>query len=167
MLFQDLPMDLVHRIFICGSADLEQIAQSYRVYSYAINLTRVSKQWLEAAESCHALWSTISIVERRGELIPPLPVAKRWIARSGDHPLSFSIGSRLSNEENMLQALFAPHHQRWRKVDFRDSFSTAVLPDGPVNSTYPALRSLSVANRRQAVTIPKIGTALGWTSCST
>lgn len=100
---------------------------------------------MQAALSCHALWSTICIVERRGELVPPLQAAKQWIARSGNHPLSFSIGSELSNQKEVLQTLFTPHYQRWREIDFQTSFPTAILPNTPVDPTYPALQSLSVA----------------------
>ncbi|KAF7374703.1 hypothetical protein MSAN_00355400 [Mycena sanguinolenta] len=72
-------------------------------------LTQISSNWRSVALATPSLWTSIE---------------KRWIARSGSCPLSFSIEESITKDyhkEGMTTSatvldLYAPHYHRWRAI---------------------------------------------------
>lgn len=118
--------------------------------------------YLQAMEgaclSCPALWSTIGIYQQDSLGIrPPPPETERWIARSGNHPLSLCIGTE--DTKHALKGLIVPHHLRWHDLGVQTPFPISILPEESLGIKYPALRRVisSLLSKGGASPIPNPG----------
>jgi len=118
--FDQLPSEIMGEIFLQCLLRKDYFVRP-RSYDAPMVLCGVSHHWREVALSTPALWSSISVLFIHGQLRPNGLLARSWLERSGQHPLSIELvvegDPRLESLAEVFQ-IFIPTYKRWRHARF-------------------------------------------------
>ncbi|KAJ7069480.1 hypothetical protein C8F01DRAFT_1112882 [Mycena amicta] len=165
---RSIPLDMLQEIFVaCLPTDRNSVMSASEA---PVLLGRICSHWRTVAFQTPALWARLHIVEPQcpsrwtytdgaktivaDKTAQRLDIAKHWLGRSGQRPLSISFkGSNISNREALdkqstlsFLRLLSSHVARWKIIDLSfvlDIDMFAELTQLETNSA-PLLQSLTL-----------------------
>ncbi|KZP34320.1 hypothetical protein FIBSPDRAFT_1035387 [Athelia psychrophila] len=93
----------------------------YECDNTPLMVASVSRQWRNVALSTPQLWSVLSLVLRPKHTKQYIELAKMWLFRAGNSPLSIRLVTYKDYNEpfRKLMEIFAPTSRRWRHIHFK------------------------------------------------
>ena len=128
---QEVPpeiLSIIFQFFISPYSDSEPYPYS------SLRLGAICGRWRALAWSTPCLWNSISIDFDRGSLVDKLRLAREWLSRSGELPLSITITAGSSRDPSLLDVTLLcalidainGYAYRWRVLDI--SLPPPMLP---------------------------------------
>ncbi|KIL63090.1 hypothetical protein M378DRAFT_25286 [Amanita muscaria Koide BX008] len=131
MLFDDLPLEIIQRIFTfcCGAVMFEEPSQTpgTRTGATQVTLSLVCSRWREVALNTSELWGDVAVEYHAGEREPQS--AHNWLNRAGMTPISLSISVFRASESQVAaisQILLSSFHVT--SLDVGSFYSFLLVP---------------------------------------
>ncbi|KAM6499676.1 hypothetical protein JOM56_005184 [Amanita muscaria] len=137
MLFDDLPLEVLQRIFTfcCGTVTLKEPSQTpgTRTGATQVTLSLVCSRWREVVLNTSELWGDVAVdyhaIGERELATTSFQSAHNWLNRAGMTPISLSIyvfGASESQVAAISQMLLSSFHVT--RLDVRSFYSSLLAP---------------------------------------
>ncbi|KIL59360.1 hypothetical protein M378DRAFT_169431, partial [Amanita muscaria Koide BX008] len=136
MLFDDLPLEIIQRIFTfcCGAVMFKEPSQipDTRTGATQVTLSLVCSRWREVVLNTSELWGDVAVEYHAGERGPATTSsqsAHNWLNRAGMTPISLAIrvfGASESQVAAISQILLSSFHVT--SLDVRSFYSSLLAP---------------------------------------
>ncbi|KAJ7484550.1 hypothetical protein FB451DRAFT_1232847 [Mycena latifolia] len=159
--FRRIPLDIIQEIFTACLPTHRNCIMSAR--EAPVLLGRICSSWRALSLSTPHLWARLHIVEPthlpraslmlyEEKMAQRLEVAKTWLGRSGQCPLSISLepGIVLDSDspyDGLLLRALIPFASRWRHIKFTIPISTADTLSHLVENDVPILQDITIYER--------------------
>lgn len=136
--FRRFPPEILSEIF--------QYFDSAPDFRTAYVPAQVCRLWRDVAFSTASLWTTLDLSLKEGEEELELDMAQQWLARSGELPITFTLGSmdsQLKEPNHPCIQLLAAHAHRWEEATIHLPADT-MRGFQSVRHNLPILQSLEI-----------------------